>query len=405
MNHPDAPSMDQESASPPQAGMASRFERRWRLVGAGLSNVWRFGDLELSASSGRLLLRGTNGTGKTTALEALAPYLLDLNAARLSAGKARTTSLSSLMREGAAGKRRFGYAWLTFALPDDGIWSFGVRIQYSEGASPAARVIPFSVPGRPLHELKLYGAGRSPLDAEQFAQAVTACGGQLFDTDEDYVSHLAVRLFGTPERVEVAKLASRLREVRNPALLGDLSPQAAADALRESLPGVAEDVITATAEALAESDATREAFSRDKQAADILEDFRIVWCAHAAEVIGSAHAAAREAGSEVRRQQSKVKARTGDVAAAKVEAENAKRLVAQLESEVTEAGAEIQALEKHQAYQDAGRLAELKTSAKALDQAAQAAAHTMQETAQAAATEGESLRRELHNILRIWKKK
>ena len=132
---------------PVEARLHARFQQRWRLVGAGLSNVWRFGNLELPASSGRLLLRGPNGTGKTTALEALAPYLLDLNPSRMSAGKARTTNLPSLMREGAAGKRRCGYAWLTFAEPEEGMWSFGVRIQYSEGASPSVRVRPFAVPG------------------------------------------------------------------------------------------------------------------------------------------------------------------------------------------------------------------------------------------------------------------
>src|SRR3954453_10980322 len=110
------------------AGHPQRFTTRWRLVGAGLSNVWRYGDLLLTAPSGRLLLRGPNGTGKTTALEALWPYLLDLNAQRLAAGKARTPSLSSLMREGATGRRRIGYAWLTFAGPGrEGRHSFGVR--------------------------------------------------------------------------------------------------------------------------------------------------------------------------------------------------------------------------------------------------------------------------------------
>src|SRR5438105_12720620 len=77
-----------EPTTPP-AGSTERFGGRWRLVGAGLSNVWRFGDLELAARSGRLLLRGPNGTGKTTALEALWPYLLDLNSMRLAAGRAR----------------------------------------------------------------------------------------------------------------------------------------------------------------------------------------------------------------------------------------------------------------------------------------------------------------------------
>src|SRR3954467_6426907 len=119
----------------------SRFERRWRMIGVGLCNVWRFGDLELPAPSGRVLLRGENGAGKTTALEALWPFLLDLNPARLVAGKGRTTSLASLMREGLTGKRRCGYVWLTTSGPE-GIWSFGARLQYSEGASPPVKVIP-----------------------------------------------------------------------------------------------------------------------------------------------------------------------------------------------------------------------------------------------------------------------
>src|ERR1039458_5604577 len=101
----------------PPAGDISRFGRRWHLVGAGLSNIWHFGDLELPARSGRLLLRGPNGTGKTTALEALWPYLLDLNARLLTAGRGRPTSLPGLMRAGATGRRRTGYAWLTFEPP------------------------------------------------------------------------------------------------------------------------------------------------------------------------------------------------------------------------------------------------------------------------------------------------
>ena len=52
----------------PPAGHPERFGTRWRLVEAGLSNVWKYGDLVLPTASGRLLLRGTNGTGKTTAL-------------------------------------------------------------------------------------------------------------------------------------------------------------------------------------------------------------------------------------------------------------------------------------------------------------------------------------------------
>ncbi|MHB8875061.1 MAG: SbcC/MukB-like Walker B domain-containing protein [Myxococcaceae bacterium] len=383
----------------PQAGSPDRFQRRWRLTCAGLSNVWRFGDLELSAASGRLLLRGLNGTGKTTALEALWPYLLDLNPARLAAGKARSTSLSSLMREGAAGKRRYGYAWLTLTGPDEGAWSFGVRLQYSEGGSPPVRVVPFAVPGRPLHELKLHVAGRGPLTAEQFAEAVVACGGQMFDTEETYLAHLAARIFATPDSGELATLASRLRPVRNPALLGEISPQAAAAALRESLPSVAEDVVVATAEALAESDATREAFARDKEAADLLEDFRAAWCAHAVDVAGTSHAAAANAARDVKRHQEALKGLSGNLTTAQGAAVRAKTGLAQLESDLSASTAEIEALQNHQAYRDAGRLNDLRNTFSAQLEQARAAARAMTEVAHSVAAQGKSLRRELDNII------
>src|SRR5258708_36211198 len=103
------------------------------------------------------------------------------------------------MREGATGKRRCGYAWLTLAELREGTWSFGVRIHYSEGASPPVHVIPFTIPGSPLHELKLYGAARAQLTLEQFSAAVAACGGQVHDSEEAYVCHAAARLSCTPE--------------------------------------------------------------------------------------------------------------------------------------------------------------------------------------------------------------
>ena len=110
---------------------------RWRLIGAGLSNVWGYGDLQLPAASGRLLLRGQNGTGKTTALEALWPFLLDLDRAKLRAGQSRTTTLASLMREGQTERKRIGYVWLTLSGPaDEGVWSWGARAGVLERVEP-----------------------------------------------------------------------------------------------------------------------------------------------------------------------------------------------------------------------------------------------------------------------------
>jgi hypothetical protein len=377
-------------ALPIEEKLPSRFGARWHLVGAGLSNVWRFGNVDLLSPSGRLLLRGQNGAGKTTALEALAPYLLDLNPARMAAGKSRTTNLNSLMREGAPGKRRYGYVWLTFAENQEGMWSFGARLQYSEGASPPVKVTPFAVLGRPLRDLGLHGPAGAPLSSDQFAENVIACGGEIFDED-GYVSHLAARVFGRADAKEVTELASRLRQVRNPAHSGDISPETAADALRDSLPGVDEGVISATADALAESDATRQAFSRDSEAADLLEDFRQAWCAHVTDVVRHCHDAANTAERERRAQASKVNECERAMKRASSSAAEKKAAVEALDSQIAATRSEIEAIEKHEDYKEAGRLSELQQTALARKQAATSAMQVMRGAAERSVSESASL--------------
>ena len=346
-----------------------RFGRRWRLVAAGLSNVWRFGDLLLDARSGRLLMRGTNGTGKTTALEALWPYLLDLNPRLLGAGKARQTTWASLMREGASGaRRRVGYVWLTFAAPGEGgELSYGVRVQFSEGASPAVKVIPFRVPGRPVTDVPLAGDGRAALSLEEFTDIIAAVGGQVFTGDaaeEEYVADLAARVLRTTAS-EARLLAGRIRQVRNPNLLGDLSPQEAREALRDALPGVADDVLTATADALAETAATRGAFDRDRENAKIIADFAAVWAGHAAEILRGALNGAEGAQAGLRRLETDARRIEDEAARTGAAHEKARRTAEDLDRTRVQIEGRIKGLEAKDAYKAAGALTALEEQLRA----------------------------------------
>ena len=361
--------MPEEADQAQAPAAAGRFGRRWRLVAAGLSNVWRFGDLLLDAGSGRLLMRGANGTGKTTALEGMWPYLLDLNPRLLGAGKARQTTWTSLMRAGANGaRRRIGYVWLTFAAPgEDGELSYGVRVQFSEGASPPVTTIPFRVPGRPVTDMPLTGDGRTALSVDEFTDIITAVGGQVFTgdaADSEYVADLAARLLRTTVS-EARLLAGRIRQVRNPNLLGDLSPQQAREALREALPGVADDVITATADALAETAATRAAFDRDRENARTITDFAAVWAGHAAEVVGGAFRAAQEAQAELRALESKASRIEGDASRAAAAHEQARQKAADLDQARVQIEGRIKGLESQDVYRAAGALAALERQLRA----------------------------------------
>src|SRR6478752_10653104 len=89
-----------------------RFDERWRLSRAGFVNVWHYLDNEFDLSGGRMILRGTNGSGKSRALEMLLPFLLDADRRRMGTGPA--VRMEDLMKVGAVeqGGNRLGYSWL-----------------------------------------------------------------------------------------------------------------------------------------------------------------------------------------------------------------------------------------------------------------------------------------------------
>ncbi|MCU1492319.1 MAG: hypothetical protein JWO62_83 [Acidimicrobiaceae bacterium] len=343
----------------------SRFAARWHFIGAGLSNVWRYTDLELPAPSGRLLLRGPNGTGKTTALETLWPYLLDLNARQLSAGKARTTNLTALMAEESGGKRRTGYAWVTFAAPGESeIVSYGVRLNYSPGASPPVGVVPFMVQGRPLYELALWKPGRESLNADEFGAAVIAAGGLVFRDEADYRHDLATRLFGI-ESEELRALTKQIHFVRNPTRLAELSADTASDQLCESLPTVEESRIEATADALAESETTRLAFERDREAASALEHFAASWVGHVRDAARTVTTRAEEAVKNIDSRARDLRTHARKLEAATVRESAVNGELSTLEFDQTEALGKRRGIEQSDLYKNAARLGDLERTMEA----------------------------------------
>ena len=373
------------------AGHPERFTQRWRFIGAGVSNVWRYGDLIMDAQSGRLLLRGPNGTGKTTLLEGLWPYLLDLNAQRLSAGKARPTSLSSLMREGATGSKRCGYLWITLAAPDGaGIFTYGVRLNWTMGGSPQVKPIPFTIPGVPLQDLALYGPNREILKPDEFAATITELGGQVFADEDAYVTHLASRVWRATEQ-ELRDLANRIRAVRNPSLLGEVSPQAAADALRDALPGVSDDVVVVTAEALAASESTRLSFERDRDAAKVITRFADVWGGHVVDVVTETHREAQDAATAVKVAAKTVRSTGQKVIDTLAAVSGAETKRDSLESERIELAAAVTQLEHSDAFLNAGRLTDLLDTLTAAQNNADARIDNLVTAAQAASARGTAL--------------
>jgi len=64
--------------------VSDRFAERGLPAGrAGIINVYQYGNETLDFGGGRLLLRGVNGSGKSTAMNMLLPFLLDADTRRI----------------------------------------------------------------------------------------------------------------------------------------------------------------------------------------------------------------------------------------------------------------------------------------------------------------------------------
>ncbi len=101
---------------------------RWTLCRAGIANVYQYTDEVLRFGGGRLLLRGVNGSGKSTAMNMLLPFLLDADVRRIDAAGDQAGVLRSWMLAGRDETRPTGYLWLEMARGADHL-TFGCGIK------------------------------------------------------------------------------------------------------------------------------------------------------------------------------------------------------------------------------------------------------------------------------------
>ncbi|MFF8617151.1 SbcC/MukB-like Walker B domain-containing protein [Streptomyces sp. NPDC015350] len=331
-----------------------RWWRRWHLIGAGVDNVWYYTREWLPCPSGRWLARGPNGTGKTTLLEGLCPFLLNPVHMHLSSASGRATSLVSLMKGGSSGKRRFGYMWLSFGPPGDpasgdadaGEQHYGLRLEYA-ASSNSVETVPFRLPVVPGHD----GQDLSIMKQDDFCAWVAAQGGEVFASTDAYVADLAQRVFGCGPGT-LKRIARRIKKVRNPGLLAGLSPADAAAELRMALPTVSADTVRLTQEALAAAEATRRRYERDAKTAQVLEDLSAAWSYAAAKAGTQAVDAALACADALARNRAEALQAHTDAEARRLELDDLRVLIRDRTAAELQAGQHADALARDAASSD-----------------------------------------------------
>ncbi|WP_157871719.1 MULTISPECIES: TIGR02680 family protein [Frankia] len=287
---------------PTQAPVAAA---RWRPSRAGILNVYQYGDETLHFAGGRLLLRGVNGSGKSTAMNMLLPFLLEADTRRIDAAGEQTGVLRSWMLADTEETQRTGYLWIEFARPDDEVpggvryHCFGCGIRANRSTDRVTSWW-FSTPRRARIDFSLT-ADRTPLTIDALRAELGA--EAVFARAADYQDEVSRRLFGG---ANPAGYLALLHQIRNPRV-GDRIDADLPQRLREALPPVPQDAIADAAQPLEDLEDHRRNVTAleqtDRALGSLLDTYRhygrrvlLAAATQAVTVVSAARSAAQQRG-------------------------------------------------------------------------------------------------------------
>lgn len=226
------------SGSSPSSGHPA--QDRWRLNRAGIVNVYQYEDEVLHFAGGRLLLRGVNGSGKSTAMNMLLPFLLTTHQGRIDAAGEQTGILKSWMLNGRDDAQPVGYLWIEFERAGRHlVCGCGIK---ANRQSDTVKTWWFVTSKRPGIDFRLVEAGGVPLSATRLRAAVEP--DEVFGERRrrDYRRVIEQRLFDGAsinrhirliDRVRTPRVGDRI-DLELPAYLVGALPQLSEQALLEA---------------------------------------------------------------------------------------------------------------------------------------------------------------------------
>jgi len=356
-------------------GDVTHRPHRWRLHRAGIVNVWHYWAETFQFSGGRMVLRGTNGSGKSRALEMLLPFVLDADRRRMDSTGSGKVRLDELMKVGAEGQgNRLGYLWVELARDGEAgceHLTLGALVRWS-ASSGEARVWYFTTPLRVGDDLELLDAARQPMPRERLAELIGA--ERLTENPETHRERVRSTVFGMTgpgARERYDGLLQLIRTLRSPDVGNRIEEGNLPRILSDALPPLSEEALNDAGGRLDDLSESRESQRRLAAAHEHISTFLGTYGRYAATELrttadqaartaDAARAAAEKAGSAaVARDQ---------LAARTVEARTA---VERLETRDGELVATAEGLKASEAYRAGQDLAQRDRHVRTLAQRAQ----------------------------------
>ena len=340
---------------------------RWGLSRAGIVNVYQYDKEEIEFGGGRLLLRGVNGAGKSTAMNMLLPFLLTASERNITAASGQSKVLKAWMLDArdAAQTQPVGYLWIEFARADH-VLTLGCGIRANRNAQHVDTwwfVTPQRLAASDATATSgtvSVTAGDTPLTLNQLRQALSESDSRVFTNNQrgDYRSEVRRRLFGGADISEHIELLNKLRDPR----IGDAIDNKLAEFLARAMPPLSEEAVSAAAEPLQKLEDHRRELAqleRTRNAVDAVLERYGAYCAGDLLLRHDAAASAHQLWCRRARSHDTAKA---ELDKAGMDIETTKTQASDTQQQIEKCLATIQTLKDTPAYRTSASISELRSS-------------------------------------------
>ena len=327
---------------------------------AGIVNVYQYENEVLHFGGGRLLLRGVNGSGKTTAMNMLLPFLLTARLRRIDAAGEQSGMLKAWMLNGRDDAQPVGYLWIEFERQGEFlVCGCGIKASRS---SDAVTTWWFITSKRPGFDLDLVER-RIPLSAD--ALKVTLSGDQVFHERQrnGYRKEIERRLF---DGASIDQHIGLINVVRSPRV-GDRIDVDLPAHLIDALPQLSEQALSEAAQPLDDLEEHRGNVAELARTLDALRGLLTVYRAYCVGDLRQRETAGRDQLDDQRASSEQETLARREAATAEAEVGRLDTAIAELDKDAHRLAGQIDALEKSQVYRDGQDLDALRQHVGTLD--------------------------------------
>ncbi|TAA72184.1 TIGR02680 family protein [Planococcus salinarum] len=316
---------------------------KWKMNRAGLLNFWYYDEETFDFENGKLLLRGSNGSGKSVTMQSFLPVLLDGKKSpdRLDPFGSKSRRMEDYLlgeKEITDREERTGYLFLEYKKEHTNEYiTTGIGMQAKRGKDLKSWGFVITDNRRIGHDLELYKMEnqsgkkvkipRSRIELEN----LIGDGGEVVKSNQEYMMLVNKHIFGFETQEAYEDLIKLLIQLRSPKLSKDYKPTVIYEILEDALPPLSDDDLRYLSDSIEQMDQTKQQIEQLDREVNALQKLTKAYDAYNHRILFDQITELKKTGARVKKEQEEQQRLTDDLQKTMLEIEKLEKEIKERE--------------------------------------------------------------------------